>query len=754
MKEKYLDLIWSIGELSALFSQSSTLDSFLQQTVEIVASHMGVDVCSIYLWSQEEELLILQATRGLSGGSVGSVKLASGEGIVGLAMKERRPICVGDSRRHPNYKHIPDLGEEHYYSFIALPMLRGVDCIGVVVVQHRERDFFSDQDLKALKIINSQLSSVMENARLFLRLRAAGAAGEVRLQPAKEISKFVKGRVGAEGCAFGTALVDNREEIHDYLERDFGEIPCGIDAFRDALTKTAAQLDGFQKSLEKKLSDIGVLIFSAHLLMLKDKQFIDKIEAMIGEGVHPAFAIARVTHEYMHLFSSMKDPYMQEKKVDVEDLGKRLIENLLSLDGGTVDYQDRIVISLNLYPSDIIRLFSEGIAGIISIGGGVTSHISILARSLEIPLVITDQTALRELPAGTRVLLDAQQGNIYIDPDPDLLKNFESKSHPEAKLEALDDGRALTRDGTPILLNVNINLLRDADFAMQLNASGVGLYRSEFPFLVRSDFPTEEEQYLVYSSLFKKMGGRPVVIRTLDVGGDKIPSYYEYGAEQNPFLGMRSIRFSLKELAIFKQQIRAILRAGFGGDLGIMFPMISSLDEFLDARAAVVDCIRELKQEKAEYNRSPRLGVMIELPAALEILDELAAEAQFFSIGTNDLIQYLLAVDRTNESVSHLYQPHHPAVLRALRRIVASGEKNGIPVSVCGDMSRDEQFIDFFLGIGVRSFSVDPHFLHFMAESIAVIDIAEAEDISAKLLASATVVDAERILGRMDGNPI
>ena len=413
-------------------------------------------------------------------------------------------------------------------------------------------------------------------------------------------------------------------------------------------------------------------------------------------------------------------------------------------------YQDRIVISLNLYPSDIIRFFSEGIAGIVSIGGGVTSHISILARSLEIPLVITDKTVLKELPTGTKVLLDAQQGNIYIDPSNDVLENFKSKFHSDSNPSPLKDGHAVTKDGIAIHLNANINLLRDADFAVQLNVGGVGLYRSEFPFLVRSDFPTEEEQYLVYRSLFKIMEGRPVVIRTLDVGGDKIPSYYEYGAEQNPFLGMRSIRFSLKELAIFKQQIRAILRAGYEGDLGIMFPMISSLDEFLDAKAVVASCIHELGQEKAEFNHSPRLGVMIELPAALEILDELAAEADFFSIGTNDLVQYLLAVDRTNESVSHLYQPHHPAVLRALRRIAAAGERHDIPVSVCGDMGRDEQFIDFFLGIGIRSFSVDPHFLLYMAESIQAIDISQAEAISKELLASPTVVDAERILGPVE----
>lgn len=749
MKKRYLDFICTIGELSSLFTESSTLDSFLQNTVDIVARHMEVDVCSIYLYDQEAGLLVLQATHGLAPGSAGRVRLAPGEGIVGLAMKERRPLLVGDSAAHPAYKHIPGIGEERYASFLALPMLRGDDCRGVVVVQHAEKDFFSAEDLKALKIINSQLASAVENARLFLRLRENRQQPVVREeQPA--IPAFVKGKVGAEGLACGRALVDDKLGIHEYLDKEFAEDGLGLAAFRTALQTTARQLEGFQQGLEEKLADIGALIFSAHLLMLKDRNYSEKIEARITAGTHPGRAIAEVTHEFMHLFQTMADPYMQEKAVDIEDLGKRLIENLLFEEGEKIDYEGRIIIARNLYPSDIIRYFSEGIAGIVSIGGGVASHVSILARSLELPLVITDVMALRNLAPGTRILLDAQVGTVYVDPDRTVLDSYQDKFRPQPRFKPLEEGGARTRDGVPVLLQANINLLRDVDYALGLNAGGVGLYRSEFPFLVRSDFPTEEEQYLVYAALMEKMAGRPVTIRTLDVGGDKIPSYYQYGAEQNPFLGMRSIRFSLREPVIFRQQLRAILRAGAGSDLGIMFPMISSLDEYRQAEELVGTCAAELAEEGAEFNRRPRLGMMIELPAALEILDELAGACDFFSIGTNDLVQYMLAVDRTNENVSHLYLQHHPAVLRALKRIVAAGARAGIPVSVCGDMGRDEKFIDFFLGIGVRSFSVDPHFLPFMRDSINAIRTREAEAIAARLLQCATISEAEAIIASGD----
>lgn len=749
MADRHLDVIWSVGELSALFTESSTLDAFLQRIVAIIAEHMSADVCSIYLLDDDGETLRLVATRGLEPAAVGSVSLKRGEGIVGQSIKELRPIQTGDAAEHPSYRFFPGIGEEVYHSFIAIPMLRGKTQIGVVTIQHRDRDFFNHEDLKALQIITSQLASAVENARLVLSLHPKDKSAPAR---ASGIPGLIKGRVASEGFAYGRALVTDRTTIHDFLSDMEAEGEYSLQDFRAALERTTLQLEEFQRTLEEKLADIASLIFSAHLLMLRDRQFVERMEELIKAGQNPVRAVAVVVHEYTHRFTSMNDAYMREKAVDIEDLGKRLIDNLMPGDEDSHEYRGKVVISRSIFPSDMIKYFSEQIGGVVSIGGGVTSHVAILARSLDIPMIITDHGELLELDSSSYVLLDAGVGNIYIDPEEQVLKGFQERQETRISQETpLPEEGTFTKDGEQVRLLANINLLRDVDIALKLNAAGVGLYRTEFPFLVRNDFPSEEEQYMVYRSLVDKMGTRPLVFRTLDVGGDKIPSYYNFVDEQNPFLGMRSIRFSLREKGIFKQQLRAILRAGEGADLSIMFPMVAGLDEFLAARDLVRECLAELKSEAVPHNQSPGLGIMIELPAVLGMLDELAQEVDFFSIGTNDLVQYLLAVDRTSELVSYLYKPHHPAVLRALSRVAQCGHKHGIAVSVCGDMGRDAQFIDFFIGIGIRAFSVESHFLPFMHQTIQDIDCRSACEHADRLLQASRIEEVEAILEQERG---
>ncbi|HSV43103.1 MAG TPA: phosphoenolpyruvate--protein phosphotransferase, partial [Candidatus Bathyarchaeia archaeon] len=357
-----------------------------------------------------------------------------------------------------------------------------------------------------------------------------------------------------------------------------------------------------------------------------------------------------------------------------------------------------------------------------------TSHIAILARSLELPLVFVDDPRLLRLRREDRVLLDADNGNIYINPTEDVESSFARKLEGQdfELLSRLVEPETWTKDGTRVTLRANINLLLDLRTALAFKAEGIGLYRTEFPFIVRSDFPTEQEQFVIYQKLVRAMPEGPITFRTLDIGGDKVLSYYDYGKEKNPFLGMRSIRFSLRHKDIFRQQLRAILRAGQEADLRVMFPMISSVDEFVEARQEVFDCIEELHRQGLDCHARPQVGMMVELPSVMEILDELAQEADFFSIGTNDFIQYMLAVDRTNEKVAELYLPHHPSVLRALKRIVETACRHHKEVSVCGDMSYDERYLPFFLGIGVRAFSIDPHLIPRIQQTIQKIDLAAA----------------------------
>jgi phosphotransferase system, enzyme I, PtsP len=358
-------------------------------------------------------------------------------------------------------------------------------------------------------------------------------------------------------------------------------------------------------------------------------------------------------------------------------------------------------------------------------------------------MIIADRAELLQIPEGTPVLMDAEMGNIYVDPSARIVKHFEAQKDAHAVVASLAESMQAvtqTRDGTRIHLLANINLLRDLILARELKAEGVGLYRTEFPFLVRSAIPSEEEQYNVYRRLFGDMLGQPVTIRTLDLGGEKLLAYSEASRESNPDLGLRAIRFSLRHRDIFLQQLSAILRAAANfKDLRIMFPMIGSLDEFRTARMAVDDCMADLKHNSFPHHKNPMVGVMIEVPSVLEIIDEIAAEADFMSIGTNDFVQYMLAVDRSNDKVADYYQPWHPAVLRGLFKIAAAAEKAGKELSVCGELAHETDYIPFLLGIGVRIFSVYPSFLPAVQQATAGITIAEARDFAAALLAETTI---------------
>ncbi|MFC1633992.1 phosphoenolpyruvate--protein phosphotransferase [Planctomycetota bacterium] len=371
------------------------------------------------------------------------------------------------------------------------------------------------------------------------------------------------------------------------------------------------------------------------------------------------------------------------------------------------------------------------------------------ARSLRIPMVVTHTYELLDLSDHTPVLVDAEIGNVYVDPSDEILERYESQQ--KARLALAEQEHAMqpettTRDGTRVHLMANINLLADLKVACDLQCEGIGLYRTEFPFMVRRNLPTEAEQFMIYSKLVELMEGKPVTFRTLDVGGDKALSYYHEIKEQNPALGLRSIRFSLQNKSVFAEQIRAMLRAGAGADLRIMFPMISSLDEFFQARDVVFECLDVLDKRGVEYNRRPKLGMMVELPCVVGLIDDFAREVKFFSIGTNDFIQFMLGVDRTNENVAGSYLPHHPSVLRALKKIVTSANQAGREISICGDMASREPYLPFLLGIGVRVLSMAPSYLPRVQKAISKIDLAEAGQIAETMLSQAKIEDLAQTL--------
>ncbi len=742
-RDGHLSLICDIGELTSLMSESKDIQSLLEQVVKLVASHLKADVGSIYLYDEPTDELSLAATIGLNPCAVGSVCMTTDEGLVGHTLARMEPICVGCAERHPLYKYFEESEEEQYQSFLSVPISLANDKIGVLVVQHKDEDYFNRSDVMALRAIAAQLAGTVANARLMMASRQPrpAAAGKVSL----DALRFVKGEATVGGYAHAPAAtlrpVDPLKE-----DRPGEAFHSSLKAFRSAMQKTTWQLRQLQDQLVQRLPESAALIFEAHHMMLKDPRFEKQISEHIQSGMAAAAAVRKVARQFMALFDSNPNPYIQEKSHDIEDLARRLLFNLEKASPeGNSPLDGHILIAAHLYPSDILKLVSENVAGIIFIGGGVTSHVAIIARSLKVPMIITRVTDLLKVPEGTPVVMDADVGTIYVNPSKEIRQQYRQRDR--VRVEASSRSEAMhsvtcSRDGKRIELFANINLLSELALADKLKAEGVGLYRSEFPFIVRSAFPTEEEQRVVYHRLFEAMQGKPVFIRTLDLGGDKILPYLDIPKEENPELGLRSIRFSMRYREIFDQQLRAILRAGTAhAQLGIMFPMISSLDEYRAARQAVEDAQAALEEENLAYHPKPMIGAMVETPSLVSLMDELAREADFFSIGTNDFIQYMLAVDRTNENVASYYQPHHPAVLRSLSKIVAAAQRHDKPICVCGEVAHQKGFIPFLLGIGVERLSLDPQFLPAIQKEIAGISIAEAREHAKQLLSLSTLSD-------------
>ncbi len=744
----HVKLLCDISELNSLFRDSISVENFMQQTVEMVARHMKADVCSIYLFEEDKNLLVLKATFGLNPASVGKVTMRLGQGLTGLALKELRPVCVTNASTHPNYQFFPETDEEPFENFLAVPITRGATRIGVLVLQRKKRRSFNNADALACRAVASQLANIIENAKFLLTLHAP--AEERGAAEKGEDLKLVKGQVASEGFALGPALVvDRQKTFKSLLKRDIhGDFTA--EDFDRAVAATGEQLGELQKEVEEELTDAASLIFASHLMILKDKEFTGAMRKLIEEGTPVPDAILRIAKQYIDIFEASAAPQMREKVQDLEDLVVRLMSNLLSEFEHQVDYAAAIVITRELFPSDLLRMSSENVRAVIVATGGTTSHLSILARSLKIPMVIANRPELMDIEAGTALLVDAETGNIYVSPSEEVVAEFEARNKARREVES---GRrtakpeTFTADRTRVRLMANINLLSDLKLARQVNCDGVGLYRTEFPFIIRSSFPSEQEQFVTYRKLVEGMEGKPVVFRTLDIGGDKVLSYIHNTREQNPSLGMRSIRFSLQNTDVFRQQIRAILRAGTGEDLRIMFPMVSSVEEFAQAKEIVLSCSRELKEEGIEHNERPMLGMMVELPSVVNLIEDFARVVDFFSVGTNDFVQFMLGVDRTNENVASFYQPHHPSVLRALKTIADGAAKYGKEVSICGDMSHQQPFIPFLLGIGITILSLEPQYIPKTQETIAGLKLSEAKDLAAKVLVQASAHSIAQLLG-------
>jgi len=742
-KTNNINMICDIAELSSLFEKSSSLDDFLQAAVSVVAYHMRAAVCSIYIYDDATRMLTLRATQGLSQEAVGKVQLRLGKGLVGLSLKELRAIRVARGVQNPKFQPISGIDEENYQAFLTVPIRRGLTRVGVLAVQDTQPDYFTEKSELALKAIAAQLATVIENANLLMALHRQ----DEEMPRKARAPQLIRGRSASDGVAQGRAtfIVANRKGLFRGPEG----APDGLTLhdFNRALQMTEQQLKDLQREADEELSDVAQLIFSAHLLILADDEFSGEIRRRIEDATGPVEAVVEVVNHYIRIFAASSVVRLQEKVYDLKDLGHRLLENLIGGVRAPGDYSGQIVVADELLPSDILKLATEKAEGFI-VQGGVTSHNAIICRSLQKPMVMIDQQQMGLFGERSKLLIDGNQGTIYIEPSGRVLDEY--AEHQRTRREVASKARVCdvtsTADGTRIRLFANINLLSDLKTAIDSCAEGVGLYRSEFPFIVRNAFPSEEEQYRVYSRIVETMEGREVTFRTLDIGGDKVLSYQDEAEEANPVLGLRAIRFSLKHKDIFSEQLRAMLRAGAGSNTRIMFPLISSLDEFIEAREVVYGCMRELDEAGVDYDHDIKIGIMVELPSAVELIEDLVQEVDFMSIGTNDLIQYTLAVDRTNDLVSKLYLSHHPAILRAVARVISVANRYGKDVSICGDIAMAPRMMPFLIGAGITRLSMPPRRVYDIQQAIGKITLKEAVETTRKMLACKLISEVEALL--------
>lgn len=563
-----------------------------------------------------------------------------------------------------------------------------------------------------------------------------------------------KGIAASSGIAIAKAFLLTKEEIEiNQQQIDSSQIEKEKDKFYQALTKARQQLEEIKNKAEQELGQEEAAIFGAHLMFLNDPMLVGEVENKISEEkLTAANALKQVIDSFVQLFSSMEDEYMKERVADIKDVGKRLLNNIFGIQFSSLaDIQEKvIIIAEDLTPSDTAQMSKDYVVGFATEIGGRTSHTAIMARTLEIPAVVGLGTSISQINSGDLIIIDGNQGLVIPNPDQTTLKNYQIEleklqSHKQ-KLKQLLKLPAQTTDGHQVELAANIGTPRDVDRVLENGGEGIGLYRTEFLYMDRNNLPSEEEQFQAYKMVAEKMRGKPVTIRTLDIGGDKKLSYLELPEEMNPFLGWRAIRICLEKTDIFKTQLRAILRASAYGKIRIMYPMISGLEEVRQANAILNEVKRDLDQENIDYNHEIEVGIMVEIPSAALTADIIAKEVDFFSIGTNDLCQYTIAVDRMNEKISYLYQPFHPAILHLIKNVIQAAHQEGKFVGICGEMAGEPSAALLLLGLGLDEFSMSASSIPYIKRIIRLVSLEQAKFIASQALQLATAKEIESLM--------
>ena len=699
-----------------------------------VKEAMSSQVCSVYLLDPETNRFVLMATEGLNKRSIGKVSMAPNEGLVGLVGTREEPLNLENAADHPRYRYFAETGEERYASFLGAPIIHHRRVVGVLVIQQKERRQFDEGEEAFLVTMSAQLAGVIAHAEATGSIRGLGRQGK-GIQEAK----FV-GVPGSPGAAVGTAVVMLPPADLDVVpDKAITDIPAEIALFKTALEGVRNDMRAVSKKLATQLRPEEQALFDVYLMMLDDASLGSEVKNVIKTGQWAQGALRQVVTDHVNRFELMDDDYLRERASDVRDLGRRLLAYLQHDRQQTMVYPDNTILVSEELTATMLGEVPEGkLAGLVSVLGSGNSHVAILARAMGIPTVMGVVDLPYSKVDGIQMIVDGYHGEVYTNPSEVLRKQYAEVVEEERQLsqglDALRELPCITPDGHRMPLWVNTGLLADVARAQQRGAEGVGLYRTEVPFMINQRFPSEKEQLAIYREQLSAFHPQPVTMRSLDIGGDKSLSYFPI-KEDNPFLGWRGIRVTLDHPEIFLVQARAMLKASEGlNNLRILLPMISGTHELEEALHLLHRAWGEVRDEGTDVPMPP-IGVMIEIPAAVYQTRELARQVDFLSVGSNDLTQYLLAVDRNNPRVADLYDYLHPAVLQALQSVVRDAHAEGKPASICGEMAGDPAAAILLMAMGFDSLSMNATNLPKVKWMLRQVSLSRAKELLAEVMA-------------------
>jgi phosphotransferase system enzyme I (PtsP) len=697
----------------------------LDRTVRQIAQNMVAEVCSFYVL-RADGILELYATEGLNPGAVHLAQLNMGQGLVGTIAAGARPLSLSDAQSHPAFTYLPETGEEIYHSFLGVPILRAGRTMGVLVVQNKAMRNYRDDELEALETTAMVLAEMIATGDLKKVTRPG-----LELDLSRSIT--VEGDAYSDGIGLGHAVLhEPRIVVTELLNED---IDTEMSRLEDSLGSLRISIDDMLSRRDVSMEGEHRAVLEAYRMFAHDRGWVRKLEEAIRNGLTAEAAVEKVQSDMRARMIHMTDPYMRERLHDFDDLANRLLRQLTGFSAKMhqEDFPDSaIIVARAMGAAELLDYDRPKIRGLVLEEGSITSHVVIVARAMGIPVVGQASGIVSMTENGDPIIADGDDGKIHLRPMADLESAYAEKVRFTAKRQeqfrALRSVDSVTRDGVPITLQMNAGLLVDLPQLEESGASGVGLFRTELQFMIASTMPKAEEQEQFYRNALKQAGGKPITFRALDIGGDKVLPYFRAANEENPALGWRAVRLALDRPGIMRTQLRALLRATAGGELKLMFPMVADIAEFRAVRALIKKEVKHLSRFGYDLPQKVQVGAMLEVPSLMWQLDELMSEADFVSVGSNDLFQFTMAADRGNARVSNRYDPLGRTFLRVLKQIVDAADAQGTPLTLCGELAGRPLPAMALLGLGFRSISMSPAAIGPVKSMLLALDVGKLRD--------------------------